>query len=66
MVKGFKIRQEIFPRIVWSAPDSRIAPFCSICQAHIPENEVPVMVWDAEGACAQFCDNCVDQAIEAV
>ena len=52
-------------KLTWSRPDSRIAPFCSNCFKHIPEDSVPLMMWNNEGACVQFCDACVDTCFEA-
>jgi hypothetical protein len=46
-------------KLTWSRPDSRIAPFCSNCLRHIPEDTVPLMMWDSKGACVQLCDECV-------
>jgi len=45
-------------RVVWSAPDSRIAPICSYCFAGIGEDEVPLMMWKPDGHMAQFCTQC--------
>jgi hypothetical protein len=56
-------------RLTWSRPDSRIAPFCSICSAHMPEDEddpIPVMMWDDKGACVHFCQKCVEEYFEVV
>ena len=50
-------------RLVWSRPDSSIAPFCSLCQSHIPDDAVPLMFWDSDGACAQLCDKCAGDSI---
>jgi hypothetical protein len=41
-----------------------IAPFCSHCFAHIPEDDIPLMVWDHKGACVQFCDDCAGKCFE--
>lgn len=53
-------------RLVWSPPDSHITPFCSFCFKHIPAREVPLMMWNKEGACAHFCDNCIMEHFEVV
>ena len=53
-------------KIVWSRPDSRIAPFCSFCLTHIPEDDVPLMIWNPEGAAAHFCDECISYLVESV
>jgi hypothetical protein len=54
-----RIKPEVLARLMWSAPDSRITPFCSLCQSHIPESRRPLMIWDRAGACAQLCDSCM-------
>jgi hypothetical protein len=53
-------------KLTWSRPDSSIAPFCSNCSTHIPEDTVPLMMWNSKGACVQFCDECVEKCFEAV
>jgi hypothetical protein len=53
-----RLKDDIARKLVWSAPDSKIAPFCSVCQAHIPDDDVPLMMWNDQGACVQFCDDC--------
>jgi hypothetical protein len=64
MSPTLKLKPGVAERLVWSQPDSRIAPFCSICQAHIPAEAAPLMMWDSEGACVQFCDACVNECFE--
>ena len=51
-------------KLTWSRPDSKIVPFCSNCFKHIPDDDVPLMMWNAEGGCVQFCDECVKKCIE--
>lgn len=51
-------------RLIWSRPDSRIAPFCSICSQHIPDDAVPLKMWKADGSCVQLCDHCVELYLE--
>jgi len=58
-----RIKPEVARRLAWSRPDSAIAPFCSVCQAHIAEDDVPLMMWDGAGACVQFCDECAQEGI---
>lgn len=62
----FELKRGVAKKLTWSRPDSRIAPFCSLCQAHIPAEAVPLMMWDGNGACVQFCDDCADNAIVAI
>jgi hypothetical protein len=57
---GFNIK-----RLVWSRPDSKIAPFCSVCFRHVPSGDVPLMMWDSKGACVQFCEECTEKHLEA-
>ena len=53
-----RLKTDVERRLVWSHPDSRIAPLCSVCFKHIPDDAVPLMMWNDKGACAQFCDDC--------
>ena len=53
-----RFKPGVAERLVWSHPDSTIAPFCSICQTHIPDDDVPLMMWNSDGACVQLCDRC--------
>jgi hypothetical protein len=46
------------PPICWGRPDSPQRELCAICHAKLPD--VPLMLWDSKGACAAFCDACVD------
>jgi hypothetical protein len=45
--------------IVWSKPDSPQRALCAMCHGKLPD--APLMVWDPHGACAQFCDECVEK-----
>jgi hypothetical protein len=59
------LKAGVAERLVWSRPDSLIAPFCSLCCGHIADDEVPPLtMWDAEGGCVQFCDRCAAEVIE--
>lgn len=58
-----KIPPAIAAKLVWSKPDSRIAPFCSLCLAHISDGAVPLMMWNDAGACVQFCDRCAGKLV---
>jgi hypothetical protein len=53
-----------YRKLTWSRPDSSIAPFCSVCCKHIPDDDVPLMIWDDKGSCVQFCDECTGQCLE--
>jgi hypothetical protein len=59
-----RLKPDAARRLVWSPPDGSIAPFCSLCQAHIPEDTIPLRMWTNEGACVQFCDGCVESWFE--
>lgn len=48
-------------RLVWSRPDVARPALCSYCFAGIGEDDVPLMLWAEDGACAQFCDECQQQ-----
>lgn len=61
MILELRLKPGVAERLVWSRPDSTITPFCSLCRHFIPADEVPVTVWDDEGACVHFCDDCQDQ-----
>jgi hypothetical protein len=53
-------------RLTWSRHDSTIAPFCSICFAHMTDDDVHLMMWNDAGDCVQFCDKCAEKYFEAV
>lgn len=50
-------------RVTWGRPDSIPTAICSYCHGALPE--VPLMLWNEQGACIQFCDACVEQWVEA-
>jgi hypothetical protein len=47
--------------VAWGPPDSRPRPLCSYCHAKIDDDDVPLMFFSNEGACAKFCDKCVEE-----
>lgn len=47
-------------RIIWSPADGHILPFCSYCQGHIAEDDLPLTMWDEAGRMAHFCDPCME------
>jgi hypothetical protein len=65
MSLSLHLRPSAARRMVWSRPDSRIVPFCSLCQKHIASDTVPLQLWDSKGASAYLCDDCVPQALES-
>jgi hypothetical protein len=42
----------------WGGPDEPRTKHCSYCGDAIPEKSVPLMLWNAAGWCAEFCDHC--------
>jgi hypothetical protein len=62
MTARLTFKPGIAGHLVWSGPDSLIAPFCSLCQAHIPRDAAPLKMWNSEGACVQLCDDCSKRA----
>ena len=59
-----RLKPGVAERLVWSHPNSAITPFCSLCQAYIPDDTVPLMMWNDNGALAHFCDRCVAESVE--
>jgi hypothetical protein len=53
-------------KLTWSRPDSCIAPFCSNCFKHIPDDTVPLRMWKDNGATVHFCDECAETIFEVV
>ena len=45
-------------KVTWGRPDSQPSVLCSYCSAVIPEDSVPLMMWNARGYAVQFCDEC--------
>ena len=45
-------------RLSWGGPDEPVSEICSYCDAPIDDDEVPLMMWNAEGWMAQFCYQC--------
>jgi hypothetical protein len=45
-------------RVSWGAPDEPRAEACSYCDAPLVDGGVPLVLWNADGWCAQFCDDC--------
>ena len=44
--------------VSWGGPDEPAAEACSYCDAEIPEEDVPLILWNDAGWCARFCDAC--------
>jgi hypothetical protein len=45
-------------RVTWGRPDSSRSALCSYCSASVPEDSVPLILWQRYGYAAQFCDEC--------
>jgi len=52
-VKGFD-----WTRVRWDAADAPQRDDCSYCGAEIPEDAVPLRMWDEPGNSCVFCDAC--------
>jgi hypothetical protein len=44
--------------IAWGGPDEPASDHCSYCGDEIPEDSVPLILWNAAGWCTPFCDHC--------
>jgi hypothetical protein len=51
--RGFRWEQ-----VAWGGPDEPRTEHCSYCGDVIPKDSVPLILWNAEGWCAEFCDHC--------
>jgi hypothetical protein len=47
---------DVWDRVVWSKPQSPRPSLCSLCFGGV--EDVPLMLWKADGSCAQFCREC--------
>ncbi|MFZ1109888.1 MAG: hypothetical protein WAN43_16255 [Rhodomicrobium sp.] len=47
-------------RLTWGRPDSPPSALCSYCSAVIPEDSVPLIMWDKKGRSIRFCDACME------
>jgi hypothetical protein len=46
--------------VSWEGPDEPPADDCSYCGAAIiPDETVPLILWNGDGWCARFCDACM-------
>ena len=45
-------------QVNWGGPDEPRTEHCSYCGDVIHEESVPLILWNAEGWCAEFCDHC--------
>lgn len=44
--------------VSWGGPAEPVALACSYCEAPFGEGEMPLILWNPEGWCAQFCEAC--------
>jgi hypothetical protein len=42
----------------WGAPDQRRTDKCSYCDKPLREDEIPLIMWNDDGWCAEFCEAC--------
>lgn len=47
--------------ISWGGPDEPQSDQCSYCGDEIPEDDVPLRLWNKDGWAAQFCDACQER-----
>jgi len=45
-------------RINWGAPDQTRTDRCSYCDVPFGAEDCPLMLWNNDGWCAEFCDAC--------
>jgi hypothetical protein len=53
---GFK-----WERVRWDGAAEAVRNDCSYCGAAIPEEAVPLRMWDARGNACVFCDPCAER-----
>ncbi len=46
-------------KVQWGAPDDVVSDDCSYCGAAIPDEAVPLRLWNQDGWAAVFCDGCM-------
>lgn len=44
--------------VSWGAPDETRTEICSYCAEPLCDHEVPLIFWNRDGWCAEFCENC--------
>jgi hypothetical protein len=47
--------------IKWGGPDEPRTETCSYCEAPLPEDDVPLILWNDDGWCAEFCRGCQEK-----
>jgi len=59
MKAQLKFRKGFNPLLIqWGAPNQRRTEVCSYCEAQMDDDEVPLMMWNSAGWCAEFCESC--------
>ena len=46
-------------KLTWGRPDSPPSVLCSYCSAVIPDEDVPRILWNDNGASVRFCTKCM-------
>ena len=56
---------ELYPKpgfdwtlVNWGGPDQVRTDKCSYCDADLAEDDVPLILWNSRGWCAEFCRAC--------
>ncbi len=44
--------------VSWGGPDEPRTGTCSYCDAELRDGGMPLVLWNAEGWCAEFCEAC--------
>lgn len=44
--------------VSWGGPDELVATECSYCDAPIPEDDMPLRIWNEDSWAAVFCRKC--------
>lgn len=44
--------------VSWGAPDQQRTETCSLCDAPLGDDEVPLTISNAQGWLAEFCEGC--------
>ncbi len=47
--------------VSWGGPDEPAAEDCSYCDAPIPDDSVPLILWNNASWCARFCEACQER-----
>jgi hypothetical protein len=47
-------------QVSWGGPDETPTDTCSYCDAPLDDSDGPLILWNAAGWRAQFCDACME------